>query len=43
MRIVNEYIISLMKISDEVIARITVQEERELERRKRLYRKIFAP
>ncbi|MDZ8223217.1 phosphoribosyltransferase [Nostoc sp. ChiVER01] len=37
-RIVNEYIISLVKISDEVIARVAVQEERELERRERLYR-----
>ncbi|BDI14736.1 phosphoribosyl transferase [Nostoc cf. commune SO-36] len=37
-RIVNEYIISLMKISDEVIARVALQEERELERRERLYR-----
>ncbi|MEH2246533.1 phosphoribosyltransferase [Nostoc sp.] len=37
-RILNEYIISLVKISDEVIARVTVQEERELERRERLYR-----
>lgn len=37
-RIVNEYIISLVKISDEVIAKVAVQEERELERRERLYR-----
>ena len=37
-RIVNEYIISLMKISDEAIARVALQEERELERRERLYR-----
>ncbi|MBG1265045.1 phosphoribosyltransferase [Nostoc sp. WHI] len=37
-RIVNEYIINLVNISDEVIARVTVQEERELERRERLYR-----
>ncbi|MBD2529402.1 phosphoribosyltransferase [Nostoc flagelliforme FACHB-838] len=37
-RIVNEYIISLMKISDEVIARVALQEERELERREGLYR-----
>ncbi|MEH1939661.1 MAG: phosphoribosyltransferase [Nostoc sp.] len=37
-RIVNEYIISQMKISDEVIARVAVQEERELDRRERLYR-----
>lgn len=37
-RILNEYIISLVKISDEVIARVAVQEERELERRERLYR-----
>lgn len=38
-RIVNKYIISLVKISDEVIAKVAVQEERELERRERLYRK----
>ncbi|WP_375510645.1 phosphoribosyltransferase [uncultured Nostoc sp.] len=37
-RILNEYIISQVKISDEVIARVAVQEERELERRERLYR-----
>ncbi|AVH72609.1 phosphoribosyltransferase [Nostoc sp. 'Lobaria pulmonaria (5183) cyanobiont'] len=37
-RIVNKYIISLVKISDEVIARVSAQEERELERRERLYR-----
>lgn len=37
-RIINEYIINLVKISDEVIARVAVQEERELERRERLYR-----
>ncbi|MEH1837789.1 MAG: phosphoribosyltransferase [Nostoc sp.] len=37
-RILNEYIISLVKISDEVIARVAVQEERELERRELLYR-----
>ncbi|MEH2289510.1 phosphoribosyltransferase [Nostoc sp.] len=37
-RIVNKYIISLVKISDEVIARVAAQEERELERRERLYR-----
>ncbi|MBN3926593.1 phosphoribosyltransferase [Nostoc sp. NMS4] len=37
-RIVNKNIISLVKISDEVIARVAVQEERELERRERLYR-----
>ncbi|MEH2150070.1 phosphoribosyltransferase [Nostoc sp.] len=37
-RIVNKYIISLVKISDEVIAKVAVQEERELERRERLYR-----
>ena len=37
-RIVNKYIISLVKISDEVIARVALQEERELERRERLYR-----
>ncbi|MBD0390114.1 MAG: phosphoribosyltransferase [Nostoc sp. C3-bin3] len=37
-RIVNKYIISLVKISDEVIARVAVQEERELERREQLYR-----
>ncbi|MEH2249848.1 phosphoribosyltransferase [Nostoc sp.] len=36
-RIVNKYIINLVKISDEVIARVAVQEERELERRERLY------
>ncbi|WP_341529845.1 phosphoribosyltransferase [Nostoc sp. UHCC 0302] len=37
-RILNESIISEINISDEVIARIAVQEERELERRERLYR-----
>ncbi|MEH2088611.1 phosphoribosyltransferase [Nostoc sp.] len=37
-RIVNKYIINLEKISDEVIARVAVQEERELERREQLYR-----
>ncbi|WP_445630494.1 phosphoribosyltransferase [Nostoc sp. DSM 114167] len=37
-RIVNKYIINLVKISDEVIARVALQEERELERRERLYR-----
>ncbi|MBN3879872.1 MULTISPECIES: phosphoribosyltransferase [unclassified Nostoc] len=37
-RIVNKYIISLEKIPDEVIARVAAQEERELERRERLYR-----
>ena len=37
-RILNEYIISLVKISDKVIARVAVQEERELERRELLYR-----
>lgn len=36
-RIVNKNIINLVKISDEVIARVAVQEERELERRERLY------
>lgn len=38
-RILNEYIINLVNISDEVIARVTVQEERELERREELYRR----
>ncbi|MBD0264962.1 MAG: phosphoribosyltransferase [Tolypothrix sp. Co-bin9] len=38
-RIVNEYIVNLLKISDEVIARVAVQEERELDRRERLYRR----
>ncbi|MEH2283230.1 MAG: phosphoribosyltransferase [Nostoc sp.] len=37
-RIVNKNIISLVKISDEVISRVAVQEERELERREQLYR-----
>ncbi|MEH1836985.1 MAG: phosphoribosyltransferase [Nostoc sp.] len=37
-RIVNKYIISLVKISDEVIARVAMQEERELKRREQLYR-----
>jgi putative phosphoribosyl transferase len=37
-QILNEYIVNEVKISDEVIARITVQEQRELERRERLYR-----
>lgn len=38
-RIVNQHIISLVKISDEVIARVAAQEERELDRRERLYRR----
>ncbi|BAZ30328.1 hypothetical protein NIES4074_27840 [Cylindrospermum sp. NIES-4074] len=37
-RILNEMIISEGNISDDAIARIAVQEERELERRERLYR-----
>ncbi len=37
-RILNKHIISLVNISDEVIARVAVQEERELERREQLYR-----
>jgi putative phosphoribosyl transferase len=37
-QILNEYIVKEVKISDEVIARIAVQEQRELERRERLYR-----
>ncbi|MBE9034317.1 phosphoribosyltransferase [aff. Roholtiella sp. LEGE 12411] len=37
-QILNEYIVNEVKISDEVIARIAVQEQRELERRERLYR-----
>ncbi|MEH2027083.1 phosphoribosyltransferase [Nostoc sp.] len=37
-RIVNKNIISQVKISDEVISRVAVQEERELERREQLYR-----
>ncbi len=37
-RIINEYIISLVKISNEVIARVAAQEEQELERREQLYR-----
>jgi len=37
-RILNQHIVKEVKISDEVIARIAVQEQRELERRERLYR-----
>ncbi|BAY77246.1 hypothetical protein NIES25_37060 [Nostoc linckia NIES-25] len=37
-RILNKHIINVAKISDEVIARVAVQEERELERREKLYR-----
>ncbi|MBD6619962.1 phosphoribosyltransferase [Komarekiella sp. 'clone 1'] len=37
-RILNEHIVNEVKISDEVIARIAAQEQRELERRERLYR-----
>ncbi|WP_193197409.1 phosphoribosyltransferase [Nostoc sp. MG11] len=37
-RILNEHIVKEVKISDETIARIAVQEQRELERRERLYR-----
>lgn len=37
-RIINEYIINLVKVSEETIARVAAQEERELERRELLYR-----
>ncbi|MFN6564978.1 MAG: phosphoribosyltransferase [Nostoc sp. ChiSLP01] len=37
-RILNKHIINVANISDEVIARVAVQEERELERREQLYR-----
>ncbi|WP_445634793.1 Phosphoribosyltransferase [Nostoc sp. DSM 114161] len=37
-RILNKHIINVANISDEVIARVAVQEERELERREKLYR-----
>lgn len=41
-RILNKHIINLVNISDEVIARVAVQEERELERREQLYRGVDA-
>lgn len=37
-RIINQYIINSLKISEEKIARVAAQEERELERREHLYR-----
>ncbi|MBD2515414.1 phosphoribosyltransferase [Nostoc sp. FACHB-973] len=37
-RILNQHIINLVNISDEVIARVAVQEERELGRREQVYR-----
>ncbi|YAF95653.1 MAG: phosphoribosyltransferase [Nodularia sp. CChRGM 3473] len=37
-RIINQYIVNQANISDETIARVAVQEERELERREQLYR-----
>jgi putative phosphoribosyl transferase len=37
-RIINEHIINLVNISEDTIARVAAQEERELERRERLYR-----
>jgi putative phosphoribosyl transferase len=37
-RIINEHIINLVNISEDKIARVAAQEERELERRERLYR-----
>ncbi|WP_414546245.1 MULTISPECIES: phosphoribosyltransferase [Nostocaceae] len=37
-RIINEHIVNQMNISDDMIARVAVQEERELERRELLYR-----
>ncbi|BAY39634.1 hypothetical protein NIES2111_40100 [Nostoc sp. NIES-2111] len=37
-RILNQGIISQIQISDEVIAKVTAQEQRELERRERMYR-----
>ncbi len=37
-RILNRNIINMVNISDEVIARVAVQEERELQRRENLYR-----
>jgi len=41
-RILNKHIINLVNISDEVIARVAAQEERELERRENLYRGVDA-
>ncbi|BCL34564.1 phosphoribosyltransferase [Nostoc sp. MS1] len=37
-RILNQGIINQIQISDEVIAKVTAQEQRELERRERMYR-----
>lgn len=37
-RIINEHIVNLVNISEETIARVAAQEERELERRELLYR-----
>ncbi|MBE9200688.1 MULTISPECIES: phosphoribosyltransferase [unclassified Nodularia (in: cyanobacteria)] len=37
-RIINEHIVNLVNISEETIARVAAQEERELERREHLYR-----
>ncbi|MBW4674893.1 MAG: phosphoribosyltransferase [Desmonostoc geniculatum HA4340-LM1] len=41
-RILNQHIINLVNISDEVIARVAVQEERELGRREQVYRGVDA-
>lgn len=37
-RIINEHIVNLVNVSEETIARVAAQEERELERREHLYR-----
>jgi putative phosphoribosyl transferase len=37
-RIINEHIVNLVKISEDTIARVAAQEERELERRELAYR-----
>lgn len=37
-RVINEALISEANISDETIARIALEEERELERREKFYR-----
>lgn len=42
-RVLNEDIIRQLQISDSAIAAVAVQEERELERRERLYRKDLEP
>jgi putative phosphoribosyl transferase len=42
-RVLNEDIIRQLRIPDSAIAAVAAQEERELERRERLYRKDLAP